>query len=450
MIEGLYDYQQEPLIKFKNTNNILLCDDMGVGKTVEAIALDSLRREQMPARTKTLVIAPLSGVVDSWVEHFEHWNPDLKVVRINPKRREAFLKQNADVYVMHWEGLRLLWEPLSKRKWLHIIADESHRAKNRKAKQTRALKKVKANYKTALTGTPIINRPDEIWSILNWLYPREYRSYWRFFNKYVEYIELPKPGGGTYKKVIGPKNEPELRKAIEEFYLRRTKKQVLPFLPDKYYTKIEIELSTQERRLYNEMKREMIAWVGEMEEEPIVAPVVIAQLVRLQQFALGTASIVNDRVQISKPSSKLTALLNVLSDMDQDKQVVIFSQSKQMVNLIASELDSVVTFTGDTNQQDRSEVIDEFTSGSARCFVATIRAGGVGLNLQNADTVIFTDRDWSPANNLQAEDRLHRSGQKNAVQVIDIIAKDTIDQGKEQKLQQKWEWIKAILGAEYV
>lgn len=439
-------YQQEMIDKFQNVSHVLCADDMGLGKTVEAIVLDQLRRESSTG--PTLVVAPLSGVVDSWVKHF-HMFTDLKIARIDPKDRSKLLKQKADVYVIHWDGLRLMWEELAKVKWLHVIADEAHRAKNRKTKQTKALKKLKPKYKTALTGTPMDNSPAEIWSICNWLYPQDYmfKSYWRFFHNFVDFIELDAANGHKYKKIVGTKNEDKFRELIDSFFIRRDKHTVLKDLPEKIYTEHVVELSPQERRIYDEMKREMLSWIGEHEDEPVAAPVVIAQLARLQQFALGNVRIVNGEIKLSKPSTKLSALLELLSDMDEDKQVVIFSKSKQMINLVYEELkDESVLLTGDTPQQFRDGYITQFQEGKAKYMLATIRTGGTGLNLQNADTVIFLDREWSPGENRQAEDRLHRSGQTNVVQVIDIVAADTIDQGKKQKLVQKWSWIKNMIG----
>lgn len=465
---NLRPYQIECLEKFANQRHVLCGDEMGVGKTVEAIALDQLRRMQAgPGDHKTLVIAPLTGVIDSWVEHFEEWT-DLKVRRIDhrsAKHRARFLEVESDVYVIHPEGLRLEENRLIQVDWLHVIFDEVHRAKNRKTQTFKAAQHVgkKAQYRSGFTGTPVMNHPDELWAILNWLYPTKkdrdsagfkhwyqklLNSYWRFYERFIEYDEDPVYG---YRTITGTKNEDELRSLIDPFYIRRLKRDVLSHLPPKQYQKYEVELHPKQRRAYNDMKKELIAWIGEQENQPLVASIAIAKLIRLQQFTLGHAQIINGEMKLSDPSAKLDALMDILDDLG-ETQCVVFSTSKQAINLAEGRLVkagyTTAKVTGDVGQTQRTGAIKRFQSGEAQVFLATIGAGGVGLNLQNANTVIFLDRDWSPANNLQAEDRVHRSGQEHdSVHIIDIIARDTVDQQKDRKLQQKWGWIKATVGA---
>ena len=472
----LRSYQKEIVEFFRDVPSAFDASDMGCGKTVSAIGLDSVRREQTSQRKpKTLVVAPLTGVVDSWAKHFKLMRPDLNVRRINPKKRNSLFmlregEVEPDVFVVHWEACRpkLLGEwlasPYIQRGdhksyfiWTHVIADEAHSMKNRRAQRTKGMQKVrdpKVEYKLAITGSPIVNRPDEMQQILFWLYRNEYewRSYWRFFENYVSYIDAMDEQGQPlgYKIVLGPKNSDRLRSKISPFYRRLYKLDVLPELPEKYYTEYEVELTKKERKPYDEMHEEMLAWIKskEDEEEPVVAPVVIAQLTRLQQFATGTGYLDDmDKVQIGKPSTKLNATLDIIESTDQ--QIVVFSQFAQFIYLLQDELYQkgieYAILTGQTPHKARSTLIKDFQDGHSQVFAATIKAGGTGIDLFSSSTVIFVDRDWSPAINQQAEDRLHRSGQENAVQVIDLIAKDTVDLGRHQKLIQKWEWIKEVL-----
>jgi SNF2 family DNA or RNA helicase len=224
---------------------------------------------------------------------------------------------------------------------------------------------------------------------------------------------------------------------------------VLKDLPDKYYTTIKVDLDPRQQRIYNQMRKEMIAWIGEQDDELLVAPVVIAQLTRLQQFSCAYAEINEEgKVRLHEPSSKIDALMEVLDESD--GQLVVFSRFKQLVRLVERRLVAAgipcVTLTGDTAQADRSMVVKQFQTGQARVFVGSIAAGGIGITLHAASTVVFLDRDWSPALNSQAEDRLHRIGQKNAVQVIDIMARNTVDLGRWQRLELKKQWIRQILG----
>jgi SNF2 family DNA or RNA helicase len=228
----------------------------------------------------------------------------------------------------------------------------------------------------------------------------------------------------------------------------------MPELPDKYNTKVWVTLKPEQRRAYNQMNKDLIAWVGEHEDQPLVAPVVIAKLIRLQQFAVAYCDVnwtegESPTVTLSEPSAKLDVLMELLDD-NPEESVVVFSQFSQAIRLLGARLAAAEIphglFTGATSDSDRARIVNEFQAGKLRVFAGTIKAGGVGLDLFRASTVVFLDRSWSPAENLQAEDRLHRHGQQNAVQVIDIMAKDTIDLGREQMLIQKWDWIRKMLG----
>lgn len=463
---GLYPFQEEDVQKLLDRKSVLIANEMGTGKTYEAIALDVLRREVMDRHAKTLVVAPLTILESTWLDHYQELAPHLRPIVIDTKNRRPFLNalksDDYDVYILHWEALRIIENQLREIIWFHIIADEAHRAKNRKAQQTRSLKRLRTGFRTALTGTPVMNKPPDIWSILNWLYRDQWRSYWRFYERYVHY-EIKYPHG--YHEMKGPKNVEELRSIIEPYFTRRTKKEVLPDLPDKYYTRIVVDLTPKQRKAYDQMKKEMIAWLETQDgTKPLPAPVVIAQLIRLQQFSLAYADIVysttasveegapqgssGGSVILTEPSSKLDALFQIIED-NPDESLVIFSQFKQAISLVEARLDrggiGYVRITGDDSTAARRRAVDDFQSGSASIFVGTIGAGSEGITLTRSSTVIFLDRDWTPARNAQAEDRLHRIGQKSAVQVIDIMSRNTVDQYRFAKLEMKKEWIRRMI-----
>lgn len=451
----LYPFQEDDVNKLKLQPHVLNANDMGCGKTYEAIALDLERR--IEGHGKTLVISPKSNVGSPWHSHYEELT-DLKVVSLDPKQRENswknFVNSDADVLCLHWDILRMMPQ-LQTINWLHVIADECHRGQNRKAQTTKALKKIKAQYRTAMSGTPITNQADKLWSILNWLYPKEFSSYWKFYGRYCD-VEIMPQG---FHKIKGPKNEAELLARIDKFYVRHLKKDrccehhpngVLPDLPDKYYSKIEVELTGKQATAYKQMKKESIAWIGQNESTPLVAPVVVAQLTRLQQFAVSYAEVnENDgSVTLAEPSSKLDALMELIDSTD--KQIVVFSQFAQAIALLNNRLAangiSYSCIMGSVSATNRQKAVEDFQAGRSRIFTGTIAAGGVGLTLTAADTIVFIDRTWSPALNIQAEDRIHRIGQKNAVHVIDIMAKGTVDLGRAQKVDLKLSWIKKLLG----
>lgn len=444
----LFPFQRAAVDKLFAIKSVLIGDDMGLGKTHEAIALDLMRRAQFPnLKLKTLVVCPLA-MVSTWTKAWFQWAPDLRILPINNKDRQFFINQLnenfPDVYICHWPSLRLMPE-LKDVKWFHVIADEAHSIQNRKSKQSIALKEIPAGYKSALTGTPAYDKPDDLWSILNWLYPKYWSSYWQYYNEHVMFTNF-----NGYKSIIGVNNPEKLHAEMEQFYVRRKKEDVLSDLPEKYYTQIDVELTPVQRRAYDSMKNDMLAWIGQNEHLPVVAPVVIAQLTRLQQFACAFAEWddVKEKMILSDPSSKLDAVMEIIESTDH--QVVVFSQFAQVVKLLGKRLDKAgITnglFIGETPADVRARLISDFQDGKVQVFVGTIAAGGVGITLTAANTVIFTDRSWSNALNLQAEDRCHRIGQNSGVQIIDIIATGTIDAKRIRGIQQKWEWIKRLVG----
>lgn len=454
-----YKFQQEAVDKLTPMKSRFVADEMGLGKTVTAIYLDIESRrayikEHGKKVLKTLIVAPLA-VHDSWEEHLSKILPQAPVVRVDPKNRSAFVnalkKPMSGFYIIHWQALRLMPE-LAKVEWFHIIGDEIHRIKNRKAQQTRALKNINSLYKTALSGTPADDKPHDFWQPLNWLWPQYYRSYWKFRKHYcTEETEIK--GDTTYTKITGVKNGDSLREEISPFFIRRRKRDVLDDLPEKYYSKIEVTLSPKQRKAYDEMRKNMVAWLEKQDfTSPLIASVVIAQLTRLQQFALAYMEEHPHKPNtylMTDPSAKLDVLMEIIED-NPDEQLVVFSQSKGILNLMARRLRakgiSCGLYTGDASADDRDQVVHDFQAGKLQVFGGTIAAGGEGITLTAASTVIFLDRAWNPNRNLQAEDRCHRIGQKNAVQIIDFVARDTVDMGRLAKIELKLQWLRELLG----
>lgn len=482
----LYPFQKEGVRKLRDVPHVLNGDEMGLGKTVQGIALDFEKRNLYKSVTSktpgpTLVIAPLS-VIPAWESHILRYWPTAKINVIDPKNRTKFVdnlvatfekRARYQYHIVHWEALRLVPE-LRQWQWFHVIADEVHRAKNRRAQQTVALKKIPTMNKQGLSGTAADNMPQDLWSILNWLYPRKFTSYHRFFAHHVEsqshtaggndYVPCAVPlcdqvHRNAYKVVTGVRDAPELHRVMAPFYVRRLKSDpnINIQLPPKTYSELYVDLSAKQRRAYEQMRKEMIAWVGQNEEQPLAAPMVISQLIRLQQFAGAYGEIVRTmrngepvrQLKLTEPSTKIDAVMELVTDNENEK-FVVFSQSKQIINLLVARLAAAdishVSLTGDTPQKSRGDVVEEFQLGNIRVFAGTIGAGGVGITLTAASTVVFLDRAWSPSVNAQAEDRCHRIGQQRNVQIIDVIARNTVDLGRLQKLEMKWEWVKEILG----
>lgn len=447
----LWDHQREAADKLEDQARVLIADGMGVGKTLTAIERD-LRLRADAYEGPTLVVAPIN-THESWAETFRA-ETDLIVKRIDRKHREWFIGPNgrlAHVYIMHYEALRLMPE-LRSFGFGHGIFDECHKLKNRRSRMTKAAKRLRIPYLTDMSGSPATDRPEDLWSVLNHLKPKSYSSYWKFYDRFVNY-EIVYPQG--YHKTVGPADAwfKEGLPGIRPFYVRRLKEDVLENLPAKVTHKVHVDLSSKQRTVYNQMRDDMIAWVDSMDEgeQALAAPAVIAQLQRLQMIAIGTPYF-NDagKIGLTDPSSKVDALMDIL-EQNQDEQFVIFSQFKQPLKIVKNRFDkkdiTYASFTGDDHQRLREIGKREFIQGKRRHLLGTIGSGGVGVDgLQHAAcNVIFIDRQWSPMLNDQAEDRLHRGGQTRVVNVIDIMARDTVDAGRLQRIELKGKYIKEML-----
>lgn len=454
---SLWEHQKDALVRLNDQSRTLIGWQMGTGKTLFAIERDLQIRIADKRHTRTLVVAPLS-TLDQWAKAFKLEFPQLKVVILNPKKRNEFLRTPGHVYIMHWQALRLM--PELKGVFTHGIFDEAHFIKNRKAKVTKATKRLRIPYLTDLTGSPATDRPTDIFSILNHLKPREWSSYTRFLTYYVEtepiYVDGEKvgvkPGGPTLRWFE------EGLPSIQPYYDRRLITDCLD-LPEIVYTTHEVELGADQRRAYDEMDKNMIAWledeVGDL--TPMVAPALIAKLTRLQMFALASMKLreIDEEgkhyYDMVGPSPKIDRAIDIIKQGD-GEQFVVFTQFKGAVKLLSHALDkariSNHAITGDVKYADRDRFKHSFAAGNTQVFVSTIKTSGTGVDtLQtNCNQMIFLDRDWSPMVNDQAEGRLWRGRQTRAVHVQDLVAKDTVDFERRATIELKKEWVLQTLG----
>jgi SNF2 family DNA or RNA helicase len=469
----------------KEYPNFFLGDSMGVGKTASAIAIDlDLRREARErggedgdAHFRTLIICQKSGL-SVWKYHLEALGvaPD-KILVINPADRKPFDDElacgaiNYEYFVMHWDVLIRLTNLLPPKPWQkglqwdHVIADEIHLAKNRKAKRTIVFKRIKTRHKTAASGTPADDKPQDMWSPLNWLYPREFSSYWRFFNTYLDWDQHL----SGYRIIHGAKNLERFHAVVRPFYIRRKLTDVVDEMPDKTHTELRVTLSTRQRRDYESMEKYQVARLGEDNEQYVVTWKIAAYM-RLLQMTLGTCELdwdqynkfwekwgdrdpselpkmapVGPKILIREPSPKLDTLMELIEDHE-DEQFVVFTNFRSVVEMVNNRCQkagiSTSILTGSiTSQPQRDAAVAAFQSGRSRVFIGTVGAAGTTITLTAAHTLVFTDRNWNPSKNSQAEDRIWRIGQKNACQIVDIIAEDTVD---EPRLRRIWEKAKNV------
>ena len=489
MFNNLYQFQQEDVAKLNDQSIGLIGNEMGTGKTHEAITLMHQWRMQVYEDTgkalPILVVAPID-TFPSWVQKISEQLSEYEVMVVDPKKRslfvDAIVNSTHDVYICHWAAVRLLApEFISKRVVFSVVvADEVHAIANPKAKTSIALKQIKTYTKLGLSGTASGDKPWGLWSVLNWLDPKTWSSYWAFVKHYVEtdrqskikrdaygrivYDENGAPQYDHYQILMGPKNIKGLHRRINPYYIRHLKSEkccehhpegVMSYLPSKLYERLYVELSPVQRRVYKEMEEQMVAWLDS--GEPLIAPVVIAQLTRLSQICLATPEFSDEAVvDLIMPSPKIALVKELLLEYD-TKPFVIFTSSKRLAYLAAQQFTdagiSCGVLSGDTPKDIRPQLVTNFVAGQFRVFIGVIQAVAEGIDgLQHrADTAIFLDRSWRTIKNQQAEDRLHRGGQKANVTIIDIVAYDTLEddrpdsKSKLAKLKDKWSMIQEVL-----
>jgi len=455
----LYPYQRAGIAWLTEHPHSILADDMGLGKTVQALAVvaEACAREAYDQDTlerPRLVVCP-NSLKANWKREIGQWLGEaVPVIALDGKNPAARRKQLDAIkdrpstwVIVNWEKLRLMPE-LEAVEWFAVIGDEAHRAKNRKAKQTQALWRLRAPIQLALTGTPIMNSPDELWPILRWLRPETYTSYWRFFYEYVDSYEV-NYGNRRSRVITGVRNPDALRFELSDKLVRRTKDRVLD-LPEKTRQTIPVELRPKQRKLYEQAEKDVLLEIQkavdsaetEAERRELAAAIEAGDPQKLQLMIDGGAARVTRLRQIaSSPalldgedeSGKYDAVQEIAADAPH-KQLVVFTWFKGAAELLANRLRKdgrrAEPFTGDTSPDERDELVRRFQDGDLDILVCTLATAGVGLTLTAADTCIFVERDWTPAINQQAEDRLHRIGQTNHVTVIILEATGTVDTGK--------------------
>lgn len=432
----LRDYQKVGVNFLVKAKRAIEGDDMGLGKTVQAI----MAREVEQA-DRALVICPntIKGV---WEDEIKKWtNRETLVVGGAAKQRQKAIESFSGGYlIINYESARLHPE-LQKGRWDVMICDEAHRLKNRRALQTQFIRKIKSDRVYLLTGTPMMNRREELWSLLNILYPKTFTSFWRFVDRYCQ------KETNFYGTAILPGTDEqteELRLLLQPIMIRRCKEDVLTELPDKIYQRLSVELTGRQKVMYDQMERESMAILS---QGAVAAPVVIAQITRLRQIAVG-AQLLDPEID---SSAKFIALDDLLEDHLENHKVVVFSQFRRAIELLQDRYTAQgrawVAVTGTVAQDDRTEATRRFqTDPACRIMLSTIQAGGVGLTWTAADIVVFLDRNWNPALNRQAEDRLHRIGQKNSVTVVDIMARGTVEEWMEDLRTGKQEDTDKVMG----
>ena len=389
----------------------ILADDMGLGKTLEVITLLASFDDNTP----NLIVCPKS-LIFNWISEIYKFCPTLKAISIygSQQERENQIKNikniSYNIYITSYESLLRDEKLYDNIEFNYVILDEAQAIKNVLAQKSKAVKNIKAKNKLALTGTPIENQLLDLWSIFDFLMPNFFPSVSDFKNIYKD-----------------DENLKHLALKITPFILRRTKNEVLKDLPPKYETILTVDLTTEERKMYDAFilnAKQILATTGQTFN---ILPI----LVKLRQVCIA-ANLVNEKYQ--KTSSKLKALVDLINDYtSKGHKILVFSAFVEVLNLIEPLLTenniNYYKLTGNTKASERLKLVEDF-NGNRRIgvFLISLKAGGVGLNLVGADKVIHVDPWWNVAAENQASDRAHRIGQVNNVEVIKLIAENTIEQ----------------------
>jgi superfamily II DNA or RNA helicase len=424
----LRPYQDSGLSWLKFIHDIgsggVLADDMGLGKTVQTIAL-LLAVKQEEKHLRTLIVAPTS-VVTNWERELARFAPTLSVALWHgaDRKEQAEAVKEAEVVITSYALLRRDEEFLSKLDLTYAILDEAQHIKNPMSATAAAAKRLHSKRRLALTGTPIENRLSEIWSIFDFVSPGLLGPLDRFEQRYSRPIEA-----GDYKTAQ------RLRSTIHPFILRRTKSEVAKDLPEKIETDQICDLTGEQRNVYLAVAREVRAQVlGEVERVGLAKSQIqiLAGLTRLRQAACDPRLLGLPRDYSDEDSGKLVALRELISNaVEGGHKVLVFSQFVMMLKIIekAMKEDSVPYEYLDGSTKDRQARVDNFQNNpSVPVFLISLKAGGTGLNLTAADTVIHFDPWWNPAVEQQATDRAHRIGQTKVVTAYRLVAAGTIEE----------------------
>jgi superfamily II DNA or RNA helicase len=426
---SLRPYQQQGVnwLQFLREHNLggILADDMGLGKTLQTLVHIQIEKDAGRLTHPALIIAPVS-LMGNWRRETERFCPQLRALVIHGQDRHqvAGTMSEFDVVIAPYSLLQRDRERWLEAQWHLVVLDEAQNIKNASTHAAQVVSELNTRHRLCLSGTPMENHLGEIWSLFHFLMPGFLGSQKRFTDLFRTPIE----------KQGDPERLHQLRARITPFMLRRTKAIVADELPPKVETVMRVELSGKQADLYETIRLGMEKTVREALNTKGLAKsqiTILDALLKLRQVCCDPHLLKLDAAKKVKTSAKLDHLMELLPEMlAEGRRILLFSQFTSMLTLIEAELKkrkiAWVKLTGQT--QKRDELIEQFTSGQVPLFLISLKAGGVGLNLPQADTVIHYDPWWNPAVETQATDRAHRIGQKHSVWVVKLVAHGTIEE----------------------
>jgi len=420
--------------------NGILADEMGLGKTIQTIAFLAHLREAENVMGPHLIVVPKS-TMGNWEHEFAKWCPTIRLVKLiasKPHREEILRTQllpgKFDVCVTSYEGVSICHNNLKKYQWVYLMIDEAHKIKNDESNLSQLVRKLRSAHRLLITGTPLQNNLHELWSLLNFLLPDLFAS----SEDFDEWFKLGAEEGLSTSEIEAKnvKMVQRLHKILKPFLLRRTKAEVERGLPPKKEILVSTKMCQIQRELYKKiLTNELIRQDSKAHYLNIVM-----QLRKVCNHPFLFAGIEDEsgaggEEQIIVTSGKMRLLDRLLPRLKEGgSQVLIFSQMTSMLDILEDycvyRKYKYCRLDGSTDIIDRDKMIRKFTQPNSKYFIFLLstRAGGLGINLASADTVIIYDSDWNPQMDLQAMDRAHRIGQTRQVNVYRLITTDTLEE----------------------
>ncbi len=430
----LFGFQKIGASFVMNMPSCLLADVPGLGKSIQTIA-GTEGDEQV-------LLWTMSSLKYTFEEEIKKWFPDAKVIVVDGDKEARTsqwvagmngiyvggVKQKFKYVIANYELLIYDFDLIKDHEWCTIVADEATRISNPDASTTRNLKKLKSKKRVALTGTPISNKPDDVFSIIDWLVPRYLGTYAQFKTKYCDLSE-EYGNGRAYTKIIGYRNMDQLREKVGRFMLRRTKEEVFKDFPPKTIENIVFSLPPTERNMYTAIKEKLIKEIKELSTlNTNTLNIIPVKMLRLKQCT-GHTKLVGGYGR--GESTKLQILKDKLTEIFANgEKAIVFTQFAEMLHIMNEELKEFnpILIYGDVENMERFVRVKEFNDDPKPRVIIMTEAGAYGLNMQSASYVFHYDAPWSIAKLMQREDRAHRIGQNKPVTVYNMIAKDTIDE----------------------
>jgi len=430
----LYSYQEEGVLHLTFGRRTLLADDMGLGKTVQAIAASALLH-QLRDIQRVLIVCPAS-LKHQWAREIRRFTSfSVQVVEGNLRQRRRLYREPAFFNVINYELVRQDVEELERLYPDVIILDEAQRIKNWRTRTADTVKRLRSRYAFVLTGTPLENRLDELYSVFQFLDPTIMGPLWRFNERYFQVERRP---SGSYK-VLGYKNLDELRQRIAPYVLRRTRTEVLEDLPERVDNNFFVEMTEPQWKAYDEFRANVARILSIARRRPLTPrehDMLLKSLIKMRLICNALALHDPDLPphERMRTAPKLGELQDILDEevASNGHKALVFSQWARMLDLTDPVLERLklgaVKLTGAVPTPKRGALIQQFFEDpDCRVFLST-DAGGVGLNLQAASLVVNLDLPWNPAVLEQRIARAHRHGQPHTVSVVNLVARDTIEE----------------------